>query len=80
MNVLKLRSSGVIACGLVVRRGFHGELSLLSGFTINASWGLTRFCVRNAFPKLGFLDFEASCRNVSLCDSKPRFEPIQPAQ
>ncbi len=42
-----------------MRRGFQGELSSLLGLLAKASCGLTRFWVRNAFPKKPcFLDFE----------------------
>ena len=68
MNVARLSSSDIVAWGLFVRRGFQGELSLLPGLILKASWGLTRFCVRNAFPKIpvGFLDFDVPCESVSF--------------
>jgi len=49
-----------MAWGFEVRRGFQGVLSSLFGLCSKASCGLTRFWVRNAFPKEPcFLDFEA---------------------
>jgi hypothetical protein len=54
--VPRLFSSGILAWGFVVRKGFQGEVSALLGLTSNASCGLRRFLVRNAFPGRGFLD------------------------
>lgn len=67
VNVPRLSSSGIVACGLFVRSGFQGDSSILSGLTVKASWGLTMFWVRNAFPKLpvGFLYFDTACQSVS---------------
>lgn len=47
----RLSSNGTKAWGFVLRIGFQGEVSSLSGLTLNDSWGLTRFWVRNALPK-----------------------------
>lgn len=52
-----------------MRRGFQGELSSLLGLFSKASCGLTRFWVRNAFPRRPcFLDFEEDFKIVSFRD------------
>lgn len=43
VKMLRLSSKDRVACGFVVSRGFHGEVSKLSGLTSKASCGLTRF-------------------------------------
>lgn len=56
----RLSSRDTVAWGFEARRGLQGVLSSLLGLFSKASCGLTRFWVRNAFPKGPcFLDFEA---------------------
>lgn len=64
MIISKLFSRGCMAWGLVLRRGFHGEISLLSGFTLNASCGFTRFLLRKEFPNVVFVFLSLACSTL----------------
>lgn len=60
VNVTRLSSSDIFACGLVVRMGFQGVVGKLFGLTSKWSWGFEMLAfLMTLFVDLAFLGFVA---------------------